>query len=446
MIQPERIQLLNNRSVNPAGRYAVYWMQASQRAVCNHALEYAIRRANELNLPLIVYFGLTPDFPEANLRSYSFMLEGLAEVKAQLRSRGIGFVLRLNSPPDGALELAQEAVLLIVDRGYLKIQREWRRTVAEKAVCQMVQVETDVVVPVETVSNKEEYMARTLRPKINRLRSQFMTMPQEVRPVVDSTGYSELGVNFSKPEDVLPKLKIDHSVGPVPDFKGGYSRAFGQLKAFIDSGLEIYDRRNDCNLKASSRLSPYLHFGQISPVEIASKVHASGQASVEDFLEELIVRRELAINFVFYNKDYDNINALPNWARDTLETHCKYPRKYIYSPEQLETAETHDPAWNAAQNEMTRTGYMSGYMRMYWGKKILEWSETPEAAWRTCLHLNNKYELDGRDPNGFTGVAWCFGKHDRAWPEHDIFGKVRTMTFNGLSKKFDLDYYIQSHN
>jgi deoxyribodipyrimidine photo-lyase len=190
-------------------------------------------------------------------------------------------------------------------------------------------------------------------------------------------------------------------------------------------------------------MSPYLHFGQISPLYVALKVSKTSSAGKDSYLEELIVRRELSHNFVFYNNSYDKFACLEPWAMRTLNFHCRDKREYVYTFEQFEKAQTHDPYWNAAQKDMVITGKMHGYMRMYWGKKILEWSRNPQAGFKIALQLNNKYELDGRGPNAFAGVAWCFGKHDRAWGERSVFGKIRYMNAAGLKRKFDADAYVK---
>jgi deoxyribodipyrimidine photo-lyase len=199
-------------------------------------------------------------------------------------------------------------------------------------------------------------------------------------------------------------------------------------------------------VERGSGLSPYLHFGQIGPLEVALTVReAPGipEKAKEAFLEEMIVRRELSANFVFYNPRYDTYEgALPAWSRATLEKHRHDPRPYLYGLQELENAATHDLYWNAAQEEMVKTGRMHNYMRMYWGKKIIEWSASPEEAWDTALYLNNRYELDGRDPNAFAGIAWCFGKHDRPWAEHPVFGQVRFMNQKGLDRKFRMKAYL----
>jgi len=446
MIHPSRIQPLNGRSIQD-GRYILYWMQASQRVDCNHALEYAVGEANERNLPVVVVFGLTDRFPEAKLRHYAFMTEGLEEVRKGLNRRGIRFVLFHRSPELAATAMAEEAALVVVDRGYLRIQRQWRNHVAKNAPCAVVQVESEAVVPVETASPKEEYTAGTLRPKLQRILEGYL-VPLKERPVRKDSLSLRLDAD---PEgdltSLLKKMKIDRGVSPARAFRGGTARANALLEEFIAKKLRHYDElRNDPALDYSSHLSPYLHFGQVSPLTVALRV--SGERSIpaaarESFLEELIVRRELSMNFVFYNDRYDEYECLPDWARKTLAEHAKDRRNYLYDPEQWERAGTHDPYWNAAQREMMITGKMHNYMRMYWGKKLLEWSRTPAEAFRTALTLNNRYELDGRDPNGFAGVAWCFGKHDRAWFERKVFGKIRYMNDAGLRRKFDMDAYLK---
>jgi len=422
-------------------------MQASQRVECNHALEYAVGEANGLHLPVVVVFGLTDRFPEANLRHYTFMLEGLEEVREGLRARGIRFVLLHRPPERAAVDLAAEAALVVTDRGYLRIQRQWRSHVAANAPCAVVQVESDVVVPAETASPKEEYTAGTLRPKLHRVLKGYLA-PLGERPARKDSLSLRLDVDAQEDYAALARsMKIDRTVPPVVSLRGGTAAARARLEAFIAGKLRHYgDRRNDPGLDYASGLSPYLHFGQISPLAVALRVCAEKAvpaAARDAFLEELIVRRELGINFALHNDRYDEYASLPDWARKTLAAHARDRREYLYDEGQWERAETHDPYWNAAQREMVLTGRMHNYMRMYWGKKILEWSRSPEEAFRTALRLNNKYELDGRDPNSFAGVAWCFGKHDRAWPERKVFGKIRFMNDAGLRRKFDMPAYLE---
>jgi deoxyribodipyrimidine photo-lyase len=443
MIPPERIVRLNER---PAlgGAYVLYWMQASCRTRCNMALEYAVRQANRLGLPLVALFCLTDRWPEATLRHYHFLLEGLLEVKGALEARGVGFVVRKGSPPAEVADLAAAAALVVTDCGYLRIQREWRDAVAGMVPCQFMCVEDNVAVPVRVASPKEEWSAATFRKKIRPRLAGFLTMPDPVRPDRSGVPMDLASSPCGSVEEALAGLAIDRSVAPVSSHHGGGAEAQTRLARFLEDGIDRFDaERNDPTRDALSHMSPYLHFGHVSPVDIALQVQASRGTGVEAYLEELIVRRELAINYVSYNPSYDSYKGLPDWAKTTLAEHAGDRREYIYTFAEFEGASTHDPYWNAAQLEMVSTGKMHGYMRMYWGKKILEWSETPETAFETALALNNRYELDGRDPNGYTGVAWCFGKHDRAWAERPIFGKVRYMNAAGLRRKFDADAYVE---
>ncbi|MBC9785643.1 deoxyribodipyrimidine photo-lyase [Heliobacterium chlorum] len=449
MIQNTRIQNLNDAEIQ-SGEYVLYWMQASQRTEYNHALEYAIDRANRLDQPLLVYFGITDSFPGANERHYGFMLEGLQEVQSSLRQRGIAMIAQQISPEIGVVQLASKASLVVVDRGYLRIQKEWRQFAASRIACPLVQVEADVIVPVETASPKEEYAAATFRPKIKRQLQEYL-VPLErrtigkARPDLAETCLFSDRVDLEDIEGTLARLNIDRSVGRLKCWQGGTSTAKRLLERFITTKLEHYgERRNDPSLDYVSSLSPYLHFGQISPLYMAFRVQESNiTASVDAYMEELIVRRELSINFVHYNLRYDEFTALPEWARQTLHTHRVDCREFNYGLSELENGLTDDPFFNAAQTELRKRGIIHGYMRMYWGKKILEWSPSPEEAFQIALCLNDKYALDGRDPNGYTGVAWCFGKHDRPWGERAIFGKVRYMNAAGLRRKFNAMAYVQ---
>jgi len=443
MIQKERLKALNQKRIQN-GRYVLYWMQASQRTEYNHSLEFAILKANELRQPLIVFFGITDQFPEANERHCAFMLEGLKEVKDSLKKRGIQMVILHQSPEVGALRLATRASLTVVDRGYLRIQRAWRDDASQRMESSLFQVESDVIVPVEETSPKEEYAAATIRSKIKRKLDAFLVPLKEHEPLIDSLSLDFDSFDIDDLEKAISKFRIDRSVKRVDSFHGGTKEAKRRLKIFLDGKLDRFpELRNDPTLDYVSHMSPYLHFGQISPLYIALEVSKTGSPGIEAFLEELIIRRELSMNFVFYNEAYDSFAAVPDWAKKTLGARERDKRIYLYSLKELERAKTHDPYWNAAQKEMVHRGKMHGYMRMYWGKKILEWTRTPEEAFRNALYLNNRYELDGRDPNGFTGVAWCFGKHDRPWGERPIFGNVRYMNDKGLKRKFDADGYVK---
>lgn len=460
-----------NDAPERSGAYVLYWMQQSQRAVCNHALEYAAQRAAEKRLPVVVGFGLTADYPEASARHYRFMLEGLCETGEALRERGIPFVVRLGRPTDVALDLGKDAAVIVCDRGYLAHLRQWRYDVARGAACRVVEVESDLVVPVEEASSKQEYAARTIRPKLHRRLREFLVpldaRKSQRRPAAGTPG----GESLDDPDRLMEKLAPAAEPAAVSRFfTGGYRHARERLDRFISDRLPDYESaRNEPGLDVGTGLSPYLHFGQISSLEVALAVggaefvagleagsgtmsHARGSvgmrtashapASARDaLLEELLVRRELAHNFVWYARGYDRYDCLPQWARATLQEHADDRRSYRYTDAQLVAAQTHDRHWNNAMREMRETGFMHNYMRMYWGKKIIEWTDDPEQAFARILRLNNRWFLDGRDANSYANVSWLFGLHDRPWTERPVFGKVRYMNAAGLERKFDMDRY-----
>ncbi|KQQ81909.1 deoxyribodipyrimidine photo-lyase [Aureimonas sp. Leaf324] len=445
-IQPQRIRMLKEGDPRENGAYVLYWMQAAKRAHGNHALEYAIDRANELDLPLVCVFGMTDAFPDGNARHYHFMVEGLAEVEADLAKRHVTFHGALGDPDEIALRLSKKAALTVCDRGYLRIEKEWRRRLAKAIDCPLHQIETETVVPVETASPKHEYAARTLRPKIHRLWDEFL-QPLSERRVKhkQAADVPKSKFDLSDPAKLVASMKLDHKIGAVTRFRGGQGEARKRLKAFLGKSFATYGtNRNRPEAAAASHMSPYLHFGQIGPLEIALAVREAKTGGDEDktsYLEELIVRRELAINHVFYEEKYDDYACLPDWCRKTLGEHAEDKREHVYSESQLAAGETHDHYWNAAMREMRETGYMHNQLRMYWGKKILEWSASPEEAFARTLRLNNRYFLDGRDANSFTNVAWLFGLHDRPWGRRPVFGSIRYLGPATL-KKFDADAYV----
>jgi deoxyribodipyrimidine photo-lyase len=445
-IQIERVRDLNEADVRE-GAYVLYWMQSSQRAEQNHALEYAVQRANDLDQRLLVVFGLTDDYPEANLRHYTFMLEGLKDAQEALEKRGIKMVVRKGSPDEVALDAGKDASLLVTDRGYLRPQKRWREKVAGEAGCLVTQVESDVIVPVELASDKQEHAARTLRPRIQEYLEDFLVGLTPTKISKQSLNMKAEGLDLSDIERVLGGMDLDGSVGALSHlYRGGTSEAKKVFRRFLKNSFDAYvGHRNQPQTDDVSHMSKYLHFGQISPIWLVLEARKASakQDNIEAFVEELVVRRELSMNFVFYNDDYDSYSNLPGWAKKTLEEHKGDEREYAYTRKQLENAETHDDYWNAAMKEMVHTGYMHNYMRMYWGKKILEWSNTPEYAYRTTLYLNNKYFLDGRDPNSFANVAWVFGQHDRGWTERQVYGKVRYMSAGGLERKTKPDQYVE---
>lgn len=440
-IHSARIKVLN-KGKRLTGRYVLYWMQQSCRADFNHALEYAIGRSNEMKLPVVVCFGITPNYPEATARSYLFMLQGIMEMSERLAKRGIRFILQNRDPFKLAVDLSGDAALIVTDRGYLRIQKQWREYVAQEVECPLVQVESDVIVPVEWVSEKQEYAARTIRPKIHKLIPDFLELPE---PGSVNQRMPDFQAESIDPEKEVEKYadNLKKENNNVNVIHGGYYHALKKLYDFTENRLDLYDRRNDPSIDLTSGLSPYIHFGQISPLEVALAVMKSGSSGADLFLEELIVRRELAVNFVNYNSHYDSFEGIPGWAAKSLDVHESDMRPYLYSETELREGRTHDEYWNSAQRELVMTGRMHSYMRMYWCKKIIEWTQKPVDAFNLSLKMNNEYALDGRDPSSYTGVSWCFGTHDRPWKERPVFGMVRYMAASGLERKFDIKAYVK---
>jgi deoxyribodipyrimidine photo-lyase len=420
----------------------IYWMSRDQRAEDNFALLHAQLSAVERDVPLIVAFCLVPSFLGATERQYRFMFGGLRKVEAELRSKGIGFELLFGDPGNEVPELVREvdASRLVTDFDPLRPKVAWRREVRKEVEVPVMEVDTHNIVPCWLTSDKREYAARTIRPKVHRLLDDFLTgIPRlEVHPHPWASEEVDWGRWWSR-------LDIDRSVKAVEWVVPGTGAEV--LKEFISSGLVSYDeRRNDPGSTGQSDLSPFLHFGQLSPHRVALEVTASPYPDdlKIGFQEELVVRRELADNFCHHTQDYDSVTAFPEWARKTLREHAKDRREYLYSYQDLDRASTHDEYWNAAQMEMVLRGKMHGYMRMYWAKKILEWTEGPEEALDIAIRLNDRYELDGRDPNGYAGIAWSIGGvHDRAFAEREVFGKVRYMSARGLRSKFDMKAYCE---
>lgn len=437
----DRIKLINNKKIDLNGKYILYWMQSSTRTRYNHSLEYAIYLANVQKKDLLVFFNITPDFSESNYRHYKFSIEGLIDVKNNFLKRKISFKISFGDTIKNITSLARGASCIVCDKGYMKLQKKQRRDLIDNLHISIFQVESNLVVPIEVTSKKEEYAARTIRPKIKKNLKKYLydfkKIEYEGKGIEEETGQVEFIDTFH----ILERLSLDRSVKDS-NFIGGEVQALERLRYFIENNLESYEEdSSDPSKYKVSTLSPYLHFGHISPIEIAIEVEKKG-VNDSSFIEELIVRRELAFNFVYYNDDYDKWKGITyEWAYKTLKDHEKDDR-IGYTLRELENGDTHDIYWNSAMKEMRYKGFMHGYMRMYWCKKILHWSSTPEIAYTWTIYLNNKYFLDGRDPNSYAGVAWCFGKHDRAWNEREVFGKVRTMMESGLKRKFKIDKYV----
>jgi deoxyribodipyrimidine photo-lyase len=444
MVNRKRMRLL--KEGDKKGGPIAYWMSRDQRVRDNWALLFAQELALQEKVSLSVVFCLAPTFLDATMRQYGFMLKGLREVEKNLAEKNIPFFLVTGLAASEIPRFVREYGVgaLVADFDPLRIKREWKETATQAIDIPFYEVDARNIVPCWMASPKQEYGAYTLRPKIKRALPEFLEdFPRlEKHPISwrEKTGkiaWSEL----------KKTLRVDRTVSEVDLIEPGENAAQKVLREFIGEKLGLYHgERNDPTKDAQSNLSPYLHFGHISAQRIALEVAKNDvdKESREAFLEELVVRRELSDNFCFYNNDYENFEGFPDWAKKTLNDHRKDPREHIYSSEDLERANTHDQLWNAAQREMALNGKMHGYMRMYWGKKILEWTESPEEALRIAIYLNDRYALDGRETNGYAGIAWCIGGvHDRAWPGRPIFGKIRYMSYGGCKSKFDVMAYIE---
>ena len=407
----------------------VYWMQRAMRIHENPALDVAIDVANLLGLPVVVFFSVIRNYPNANLRHYHFLQQGLRDVEEDAKERGVGFVLRRH--PNNSLEKFLEevnAAMLIGDENPCREPERWRKVLARRLKLPYWTVDADVVVPSD-VFGRDYFLLQHMRSHLKEALPKFLVATKNPKPQHGWTKPRSLP-SESLAHDITAGFKeLDRTIKPVDTFTGGTHAALKHLRDFISHGLKDYvDKRNHPEVKGTSRLSPYLHFGNIGPITIALAVEnalAGGQiaqAARDRFLDQVIAWRELSVLFVKYNDNYDNWEAAEPWAHKTLVEHAGDQRPFRYSFEQLERAETHDDLWNAAQREMTENGWMHNYMRMYWAKMILEWAPDPARAYEWAVILNDRYELDGRDPNGYAGIAWAIvGKHDRPWFNRPVF-------------------------
>lgn len=412
----------------------VYWMNRDQRLVDNWALVAADTLAREQSRQLIVVFVMFETFMSLSFDAispiYQRLGQGLNHVIALAIDSGIDFTILHGDPQLQITRFIKEkdAGALIVDFSPLREMRLLRENVAEDIDIMMLEVDAHNIIPPWVASVKQEWGAYTIRPKIKRLLPLFL----EEIPQISSSHKGNITIDdkFRCWLENLPPLMSPRAA----------------MDDFIDNRLMNYHFRNNPNIDATSRLSSYLHFGNLSASRLAMRVQESQHPS-EEFLEEMIVRRELAENYCYYNQSYDSFAGFPDWARKTLDKHRGDRREYTYDLLKLETAKTHDPVWNAAQLQLVKTNYMHGYLRMYWAKKILEWTPDPETALKYAIQLNDKYQLDGRDPNGYTGIAWAIGGvHDRPWGERKIFGMIRYMNNSGLKSKFGVEEYVRTWN
>lgn len=443
MIDPLRTRKLN--ASPEKGGAVVYWMSRDQRARDNWALLAAQECAFRLRQPLVAVFCLMPNFLDAALRHYTFLLEGLREVEAALTAKKIPFLLLTGDPADEIAHFCAHVKVgaVFTDFDPLKIKRIWKDNAAAGLECAFYETDAHNIVPCWEATPEQEFAARTFRPEINKRLPHFLTD----FPTLKTNRYTWTGKSPSVDwRKAYNSLSADSGVRPLKWLKPGEKEAHKVLSHFIQDKLAGYAKeRNHPDRDAQSNLSPYLHFGQISAQRVALEILKTAEGeSRSAFLEELIVRRELSDNYCFHNRDYDNWNGFPQWAKKTLSAHRRDPRKSKTPLEKLESAQSPDHLWNAAQMQMTALGKMHGFMRMYWAKRMLEWSGTPEEAQRRCIYLHDKYSIDGRDPNGYTGIAWSIGGvHDRAWQERPIFGKVRCMGHRATKSKIREEAYME---
>lgn len=446
----ERVQLLNNKSANNDGKYVLYWMQMFKRTTHNHALNFAIQQANERKIPLVVYEGLKFYYPWASDRIHTFILEGVEEKRAEFAKLGIKYLFYLQQddtfPKNTIADLAKDATLIVTDDFPCFIIPEHNKRIAQRAEIPVYAVDSNGIIPLSKF-DKEQYAAYTIRPRIKRMLPDYLKCEPDEKIIVRA---DNLQVNCPETRveniaELVAKCAIDHSVKPAI-YHGGSANAHKRLQHFIKNIFPNYhETRNECSIDGSSRLSPYLHFGFLSVHEIVEAVEQVDvpKESKESFLEELIVRRELAYNFTKFNDKYDSLECLPNWTQETMQKHANDIRDRIYTIEQLENFKTHDEIWNAAQRELVETGGMHNYVRMLWGKNVIGWTKSYEEAFAILEDFNNKYALDGRNPNSYAGILWCFGKHDRPWFERNVFGTIRYMTSGSSGKKFNSKKYIE---
>ncbi len=444
----KRIRQLSKADVPDDAKCVVYIMSRDQRVNDNYALLAAQKHANALDLPLMVIFLLYHGAGYRARQHYQFMLEGLKQVGADLVKKNISFEAVDTHADAGkaAEELFKKykPAAVYLDFSPLHGPRKLKRHITKVAACPCYLVDAHNVVPVWVTSDKQEFAARTIRPKIHKLLDEYLVEPISVAQhthgkATDTSAYSQL-------DDIISRIK---SNGQTLSWRTGEKAGIKELRSFIAERLKSYaDDRNEPVKDMQSNISPYLHFGQVSAQRIAFEVQLAAQTDntlqdgADAFIEEMIVRRELSDNFCLYNKHYLNLKGAPQWAQDTLAKHADDDREFIYSKSELEKGKTHDQAWNAAQLQLVHHGKMHGYMRMYWAKKVLEWTPSPDEAISILVELNDFYTIDGGDPNGYVGIMWSVaGVHDRPWGERPVYGTVRSMVYNGLKRKFDITAY-----
>ncbi|MFW6157494.1 MAG: hypothetical protein ACOC4S_01495 [Balneolaceae bacterium] len=484
-INSHRVFKRNSRDPDPEGKYVLYWIQVNRRFNYNFALQYAVGWANKLGKPLLVLEGLSCDYPWACDRIHTFMMEGIKENLEYARQIGLNYYPFLEKGP-GKLEallhtLASQACCVITDEYPVYIIRERNERISKHAELETayISVDSNGLIPLG-LTDKAPYNAYFFRKIMQQHFIESYTQPPEQHPLKDLKNNNEIALDRSQTgkypsaepyldevSSFLASLDIRHDVKPLK-MSGTRQAALGKLGQFIQYGLLEYDeKRNDPDEKKTSGLSPWLHFGKISEYEIVKAVldhqpkgwdlgrirynngsagaFFNGDPNIDSYLDEVITWREVGFHFAHHESGYDQFESLPEWAKETLNDHRDDPREHIYTFEELEQAQTHDDLWNAAQTQLRQEGVIHNYLRMLWGKKVIEWTPDPQTALQYLIELNNQYAIDGRDPNSYSGIFWCFGRFDRAWQERPIFGKVRYMTSKSARKKIKLTQYLDTY-
>ncbi len=440
----------------PGGEFVLYWIQTTMRATENQALNVAIAQADALGIPVVAYHGLRPDYPWASDRIHTFVLESVVDLARDFEARGIQYGFYLERDPAGRkrkgarsplVALAERAAMVVTDWFPTFIVPRQTAALRGKVEAPVVAVDSCTVVPAR-FHEREWATARGIRPRLLKTLPHYLHPVPNPRPAVRRR--VELPFDPLVPEpDAIPELvaacAIDHSVPPSPTIRGGTRAARKRLRAFLRDGLGRYvEERGDPNADASSRLSPYLHFGNISMNEVLLAAREAGPAKqYEKFQDEALTWRELAFNFAYHDPGHRTWKAVPEWARKELDDATGDPRPAVYSDEDLEFARTDDELWNACQRSLLRDGELHNYVRMLWGKAVIMWKRKPADALRVLEHLNHKYALDGRDPNSYGGIHWCFGKFDRPFFRRPIYGTVRYQSLRAARRKFDAKAYIE---
>lgn len=482
-INSRRVFKRNDHKPSSEGNYVVYWMQTNHRLQYNYALEYAIGWANKLDKPLLIYEELSCDYHWASDRIHTFYLEGMAEHVEIAEQKGIHYLPVVEEEAGQSRSILEgvfdKACCVITDEYPVYFIRDRNNSLAEELEIAFITVDSNGLIPLG-LTDKAPYNAYFFRKIMQKHFVECFTSPPKQYPLDELQ--NESAIDWTKeqqeireksleriahPADFIATLDIDHEVRPI-DIKGTRQAALGQLGNFIQHNLKQYDeKRNDPDADATSGMSPWLHFGKISEYEIVKAVlehqpknwdldnitfnggstggFFNGDPDVDSFLDEVITWREVGFHFAHHEPDYDQYETLPDWALKTLEAHKNDEREYIYVLEELAQSQTHDELWNAAQTQLREEGIMHNYLRMLWGKKVLQWTPEPEIALAYLIELNNKYAIDGRDPNSYSGIFWIFGRFDRAWQERPIFGKTRYMTSKSARKKLKLDQYLMKY-